>query len=1243
MLSLHFSNHYEHLQAGLVARLAARRGDPFAPDELIVPSAAVRRALTLALADAQGVATNLRFGYLAQWLWQQIGRVVPGVPEASPFDPATLTWRVHAALGDAAWVGAQPRLAAYLREADAVMRHALAARIAQLFEQYVTYRPDGLALWQAQSSGAIAGRAGSGSGLTQPWPADHPDAAWQASLWRRLVDELALGDGPSPAERFVAALDAASDAQLAAWGLPSQLHVVAPVAVPPLHLRLLERLARRIDVDVHVLNPCREYWFELVDRRRLSHLRAHGRAEGHEVGHRLLAGWGRQAQALIDTLVDIGGDAVEDEAAFVEPDDATLLGWLQRSILDLAEPRAASFTPRAHEGKSDRSLELHVCHSLTRELEVLQDRLLGLFAADPTLRPSDVLVALPDLEAAAPLVDAVFGTAPPERRLPYAITGRAARHAAAPARAFVALLELVASRMTARDVHGLLQQPIVARRCGLDDEALQRIHEWMLDADLRWGLDAPHRAALGLPADARHTLREGLGRLFLGHLLPEGAAEPFGTLLPCGDAEGSEALWLGAFWRYAEALGRLQAAVAAPRVPAQWVALLAGAVDDFLAVGHGGIGGGDADEREELQALHATIATLADDMARGGAGETPLPFAVVRAALLERLDEGGRGGVPTGAITFASMAALRGLPFRVVAVLGLNDGEFPGAARAAEFDLMAAAPRRGDRQRRHDERNLFLDLLLAAREHLHLSHTGRSVRDNAPLPPSVLVAELLDLLVPATAAVAAPQPADPQALAEALAAARRRLVVEHPLQPFSIEAFDAGGDPRRRSHHREFAEALRASLAAEGEIAAAAAQQLRELTGAGAGAGAGAGLYPAATGADDGDATAAPGADEPALDASGGLAAAGEAATAIAAAARHGHTAANAAAGTPASPRPERDAGYDRFDDDVAPPGPTPPFIRADQPLPPPGPEWRQVELDRLVEFFRNPSRALLRRRLGIELGREADELQDEEPFLAGREAQRALAARLLPPLLEGRLDNPGEAEQLARAVSEWPAGPIGERQLAVELAALRGFAARVRERSVGEVLAPHAVQIEVDLDGEAWQLRGAFTGLRAEGRLCWRYDDLRAGDVLRAWIGHLALCLQPPPGSAAQTAWVARDETFELTPRADARERLAELLRLYRRGLREPLPFFPRAAWAYVSTASWSKAEAAFWPRPPLKPHGEWLDPAYQLVFRDAVDPLAGEFTALAQAVFAPVRAGDVSGRAAALGAARAAEGDQP
>ena len=130
-------------------------------------------------------------------------------------------------------------------------------------------------------------------------------------------------------------------------------------------------------------------------------------------------------------------------------------------------------------------------------------------------------------------------------------------------------------------------------------------------------------------------------------------------------------------------------------------------------------------------------------MTHGGMSE-PLPVDVVRTALQALLDDPTRGGMPGGAVTFAAMASLRNLPYRVVCAIGLNDGAFPSTQRPSEFDLMARDPRRGDRQRRIDERNVFLDLLLAARERLYLSYTGRSVRDNSPLPPSVLVAELLD-------------------------------------------------------------------------------------------------------------------------------------------------------------------------------------------------------------------------------------------------------------------------------------------------------------------------------------------------------------------------------------------------------------------------------------------------------------------------------------------------------------------
>ena len=408
MLHIHFSNRFEALARLLQARLADARGGPLDIDTVIVPSAAVGRALTLALADAQGLASNLRLAYLAQWLWQQMARVLPAVPAQSPFAPAALAWRVYAAFGDAGFVAAHPRLQHYLARADALMRCQLAQRVAALIEPYSTYRPDLLAAWRD-------GRL----------PLDHPDQAWQAALWRRLCDELSL-DSTHPAQTFVQALREGGAALARARGLPARLQVLALPTMAPLHIELLAALGEHIDIDVYALNPCREYWFELVDRRRLARLSAQGRAEGHEVGHRLLAAWGRQTQAHIDTLLERCGDAELDDAHYQPAPGATLLARLQNSILDLQDPAPGS----APWTDGDRSIELHVCHSLTRELEVLHDRLLGLFGDDPALRPGDVLVTVPDLEAAAPLIDAVFGSAP--RGAPHPVRDHRPRRAAVP-------------------------------------------------------------------------------------------------------------------------------------------------------------------------------------------------------------------------------------------------------------------------------------------------------------------------------------------------------------------------------------------------------------------------------------------------------------------------------------------------------------------------------------------------------------------------------------------------------------------------------------------------------------------------------------------------------------------------------------------------------------------------------------------------------------------------------------------
>src|SRR5574338_576779 len=395
-----------------------------------------------------------RFEYLLDRLLANLEAEAPG-----PFD-------AHAVIVPSTAIRRRVELA----EADAMMRFDLAQAVARVFDHYLTYRADWLAAW-------LAGRT---RDLGE-------DEAWQAALWRRMAADLGAGRR-HPMAAFFEALEARGEAAIP--GLPRSAHLFCLPTLPPLYLEVLRRLARWMDLHLYVVNPCREYWFEIVDRKRLAWLAARQQDLYQEVGNGLLAAWGRQAQAQLSLLFDDEGLIQDRDTEFFPAAGRTLLARLQNAILDLEDLPPGSVALAA----DDRSIEVHVCHSLTRKLEVLHDQILALFAGPKPPRPSDILVLTPDLDAAAPLIEAVFGTAPVERRIPFVITGRGAVGVSPVLRAVDALLATVGSRCTASQVLDLLQLEPIARRFGLAPEDLPRIHAWLGEAGIRWGLDESARA-----------------------------------------------------------------------------------------------------------------------------------------------------------------------------------------------------------------------------------------------------------------------------------------------------------------------------------------------------------------------------------------------------------------------------------------------------------------------------------------------------------------------------------------------------------------------------------------------------------------------------------------------------------------------------------------------------------------------------------------------------------------------------
>ncbi|MBI5013919.1 MAG: exodeoxyribonuclease V subunit gamma [Deltaproteobacteria bacterium] len=749
-LRVTIGNRLERLLDALAGIVAEPLASPLTPEVIVVPSQGMGRWVSQELARRLGAWMNGRLVLPNAYL-DELFRALPGGAARGAWDPAALRWRVMGLLPPClAREGFEAPRRYLAGEARQLKLYQLAGKIAEVFDGYALFRPEMALAWERGQGGDAADAAG-----------------WQVELWRLL----AAVDPHHRAALRRAFLERIRDPGFALppGALPERVSVFGVSALPPFHLEALAALGERTEVHLFLASPCREYWADIVPGRVVSRRdREAGRGAHHwEEGNRLLASLGKAGRDFFGFVQELPAQPRED---WVEPGEDTLLQCLQSDILHLRDRRGAG---RRRLGSNDDSLRLHACHGALREVEVLRDRLLDLFDRDARLEPRHVVVMTPDLEAYAPFVEAVFD-GPGSPRIPFALADRTARGGSPLADAFLRVLALVGGRFGAARVLDLLEAPSVRRRFGFSTADVERAHAWVQETRVRWGADGENRRALGLPAFEENTWRAGLDRLLLGYAFPGGGARFFEGVLPYDDLEGGDdAQALGRLAEFTERLFIGVRSLEAPRDLGSWAEDL-GALFDAL------FEAADGEEREE-RLVRRAFEGLAEAGALSGYGE-PVDLEVVAASLGASLEaEPFGGGFLSGGVTFCALRPLRSIPFPVVCLLGMNDGAFPRATRPLGFDLTAAEPRPGDRSPRHEDRYAFLEALLAARRHLHVSYVGQSVRDGSDVPPSVVVSELLDAIDEGFAPAGGGPPAPGWA--------REHLVVRHRLQAFSPAYF----------------------------------------------------------------------------------------------------------------------------------------------------------------------------------------------------------------------------------------------------------------------------------------------------------------------------------------------------------------------------------------------------------------------------------------------------------------------
>lgn len=752
MLRVYHSNRLDVLEE-IMEYIVMRQplDDPFEPEVVLVQSVGMSQWLQMMLARRFSIAANIRFPLPSSFIWEMFVRSLPGIPEESAFSKSSMSWKLMTLLPECLDRPEFETLRFYLAE-DSGQRKLfqLAGRVADLFDQYLVYRPEWLLTWEA-------GEQVEGLSDTQ---------IWQATLWRELnslTDRLKQPrwHRANLYRRFIHTLE---NADVCPQGLPPRIFICGISALPPVYLQALQALGRHIDVHLLFTNPCRYYWGDIKDPAFLARLlskrrRLHGAqkslplfkndadvtslfdAEGvQNVGNPLLASWGKLGRDYSFLLSEL--EHMEELDVFVDAPAHNLLHRLQGDLLELRDSEVTGLTQAAFERSdnkqllipSDRSITVHVCHSPQREVEVLQDQLLSMLEEDATLTPRDIIVMVADIDSYSPFIQAVFGSACDERRLPFAISDRRAREAHPAIQAFLALLSLPDSRFISEDVLALLEVPTLAARFNIDEEGLRHLRQWVGESGVRWGLDDDNVREIGLPVTGQHTWRFGLMRMLLGYAMESEAGE-WQSVLPYDESSGLIASLAGHLADLLSQLNHWRSELAQPRTLAAWLPLCREILQAFFLP--------DTDTEAALTLIEQQWQSVVSQGIEANY-DADVSLSLLRDELTSRLDqERISQRFLAGPINFCTLMPMRSIPFRVVCLLGMNDGVYPRTLAPLGFDLMSEKPVRGDRSRRDDDRYLFLEALISAQQRLWISYIGRSIQDNSERYPSVLVEELI--------------------------------------------------------------------------------------------------------------------------------------------------------------------------------------------------------------------------------------------------------------------------------------------------------------------------------------------------------------------------------------------------------------------------------------------------------------------------------------------------------------------
>ena len=730
MLTIYRSNKAEWLAEILGQELRLNPPEITEEVDIIVSTWPSSRWLSEELSRINNINALVKFPFPRTYLKRLVRKIIGiEVNEKDPWEKNYLVWDILELLPELIQREEAKTIKEFIkktqREGETININLwdLANNIAEIFDDYILYRPDIIKQWLSSKSKKVS------RDVTV-----NRNYLWQEILFKLLHQKINKKPFCIQVEEAIKILSHCDTSNI---DIPKNLYIYGLSSLAPLQIDLIQAFSKIINIKIYLISPCNDLW-QRCEARRLQFRNTWNTPPDRQwllESPRLEAFLGRMGAEFQQLLEGSGeyqfGDRNEEDIFSLTSDISInkgnkpkLLEQLQQELLSTKNESALT------KEKSDQSLLFLKSPGKYRQVELIRDQILNLLANDKHLQPKDILIMTPQIDSYAPIFSSVFNNIDLDTtQLPWVITDRSQEDKIGLIHFVLNLLEISSNRLTASNLEILLTNPALQKQQNISIEGVNNITKNLQSAGFTWGLDSSERQG-----EDTHSLSWCLERFLLGLVLPDKPINGITNIFPYSE-NISNTEFVKA-WSILSKICNYIEEIRNKRSSKKWIKLLTSLIKDFF-----GDSGKWAWETQQLLNIVNEWDMVTENC------ELEIDCSVVRDIITKALSsKNGRFGHRTGKITISALEPMRAIPHQIIIIMGLESKTFPRIDNRRSFNLLERKREIGDPNQYDKDRYSLLEALISTRRNLMIAWNSKDEKTGEDLEPPSPIQQWLNYL-----------------------------------------------------------------------------------------------------------------------------------------------------------------------------------------------------------------------------------------------------------------------------------------------------------------------------------------------------------------------------------------------------------------------------------------------------------------------------------------------------------------